>query len=44
MSKVMIVNDMASMRKMVIFTLESEGREVIKAATGDGQKGFKVGI
>lgn len=35
MSKIMIVDDMASMRKMVTFTLESEGHEVIEADDGD---------
>ncbi|MDX8396466.1 MAG: response regulator [Mariprofundaceae bacterium] len=35
MSKILIVDDMASMRKMVSFTLESVGHEVIQAEDGD---------
>lgn len=35
MSKVLIVDDMASMRKMVSFTLESVGHEVMQACDGD---------
>ncbi|MDX8397874.1 MAG: response regulator [Mariprofundaceae bacterium] len=35
MAKVMIVDDMASMRKMVAFTLESAGHEVTQADDGD---------
>jgi len=35
MAKILIVDDMASMRKMVAFTLESEGHEVLDAEDGD---------
>lgn len=35
MAKVLIVDDMASMRKMVSFTLKSVGHEVTAAADGD---------
>lgn len=35
MAKILIVDDMASMRKMVAFTLESAGHEVIQAEDGD---------
>jgi len=35
MAKVLIVDDMASMRKMVSFTLESVGHEVLQAEDGD---------
>ena len=35
MSKILIVDDMASMRKMVSFTLESVGHEVTQASDGD---------
>lgn len=35
MSKILIVDDMASMRKMVSFTLESVGHEVTQACDGD---------
>ncbi len=44
MSKVMIVDGMASLRKMVTFTLESEGHEVIEAIASNGQKSPEVGI
>lgn len=35
MAKILIVDDMASMRKMVAFTLENAGHEVIQADDGD---------
>ena len=35
MSKILIADDMASMRKMVSFTLESVGHEVAQASDGD---------
>jgi len=35
MAKVLIVDDMASMRKMVSFTLESVGHDVVQACDGD---------
>ena len=35
MAKILIVDDMASMRKMVAFTLESNGHEVVQADDGD---------
>lgn len=35
MSNVLIVDDMASMRKMVSFTLESAGHQVTQASDGD---------
>jgi len=34
-AKILIVDDMASMRKMVAFTLENNGHEVIQADDGD---------
>ncbi len=40
MSKVLIVDDMASMRKMVSFTLESVGHEVTQASDGDEALGI----
>ena len=51
MAKILIVDDMASMRKMVAFTLESSGHEVIQAEDGDvaldiakAQDGFNLVI
>jgi len=35
MAKILIVDDMASMRKMVAFTLENSGHEVVQADDGD---------
>ena len=35
MAKILIVDDMASMRKMVAFTLESAGHDVVQADDGD---------
>ncbi len=35
MAKILIVDDMASMRKMVSFTLESVGHEVVQGDDGD---------
>jgi len=35
MAKILIVDDMASMRKMVAFTLENAGHEAIQADDGD---------
>ncbi|MDX8389272.1 MAG: response regulator [Mariprofundaceae bacterium] len=35
MAKILMVDDMASMRKMVSFTLESAGHEAIQAEDGD---------
>ena len=35
MAKILIVDDMASMRKMVAFTLESTGHDVTSAEDGD---------
>ena len=51
MAKILIVDDMASMRKMVAFTLESSGHEVVQADDGDvaldiakSQTGFSLVI
>ena len=51
MAKILIADDMVSMRKMVAFTLESSGHEVVQAEDGDvaleiakTQSGFELVI
>ena len=40
MSRILVVEDSASMRQMIVFTLEEGGFEVIEAA--DGQEGLET--